>query len=127
MKILSIVLRILMVLVLLMPVLGTVGVFPPATADMFTPAGWAYMSALMETGYMMPVLGLLSFVCAILFLIGRTALGAIVVAPFTFNVMLFHWFLDDAPVSSAAIPAYVLLVLNLYFLWENRKKYKALW
>ncbi|MEK7137715.1 MAG: hypothetical protein AAB853_05535 [Patescibacteria group bacterium] len=53
MKILSLVLRILIGLFLLMPVAGAFGLFPEPTAEMYSPEGWAYMSALMATGYMM--------------------------------------------------------------------------
>ena len=127
MKIARIVLRVLLMLVLLMPVAGFFGFFPPPTAEMFTPEGWAFMSALMQTGYMTALMALTSFICVVLLAIGRTALAAIILAPFTVNVIAFHWFLDAAPIGSASIPAYVLLILNAFFLWENRNTYRGLW
>ncbi len=127
MKILSLVLRILLGLLLLMPVAGAVGLFPPPTEEMYTPAGWAFISALMNTGYMMPLITLDCLACAVLVFIGRTALAAVLLAPFTVNVIAFHWFLDTVPVSASSSLAYVLLVLNLFFLWENRSKYRSLW
>ncbi|MEK7137716.1 MAG: hypothetical protein AAB853_05540 [Patescibacteria group bacterium] len=42
-------------------------------------------------------------------------------------MITFHWFLDAAPISAAAIPAYILLAINAFFLWENRGKYRSLW
>ncbi len=126
MKALSIVMRVLFGLVLLLPVLGALGVFPAPTADLYTPQGWAFMKALMDTGYMMPLLGLTCFIGLVLVIMGRTALAAIIVAPMTVNVVLFHAFLDGTPVG-ALIPAGILLLCNAYFLWENRKKYKNLW
>lgn len=127
MKILNGIARVLLVLLLIMPVLGTLGVFPAPTADLYTQQGWAFMSALMATGYMMPLLGITCAVCLVLFAIGRTALGAVILAPFTVNVILFHIFLDAMPVSAASSMGWLLLVLNAYFLWINRKKYKTLW
>ena len=126
MKILTIILRVLLGLVLLLPILGAVGVFPAPTADLYTPQGWAFINALMDTGYIMPLIGLLCFVCLILVIIGRTALAAVLLAPFTVNVVLFHFFLDGTPIG-ALVPAAVLLLLNAFFLWSERSKYRMLW
>lgn len=128
MKTLSLILRILLGLLLLLPVAGTAGMMPPPTADMYsTPGAWNYMSALMEVGFMMPMIGILCFVCAMLFFMNRTALGAALLAPFTVNVIAFHLFLDAALISAEAIPAYILVILNAYFLWINREKYAPMW
>ena len=127
MKILNVLLRILLVLVLLLPILGALGVFPPPTADLYTPPAWAFMQALMATGYMLPLITILSAVCLVLVAIGRTALAAVLLAPFMVNVVLFHVVLDTGLFSPAAIPADVLLILNAYFLWEGCEKYKVLW
>ena len=127
MKTTNLVLRILLGLFLLMPVAGALKLFPEPTAEMYSPEGWAFMSALMNTGYMMPLIALLSLVCGVLFLMNRTALAAALLAPFTVNVIGFHLFLDAATISAPAIPAYILLVLNAYFLWINKEKYNPLW
>ncbi len=127
MKILTLILRFVFALLLLMPVAGALGLLPPPTADMYTPEGWAFMSVLMATGYMMPLLAITCLACSILLIAGRTALAAVLLAPFTVNVIAFHWFLDAAPVSPSSIPAYILLAFNLFFLWRNWPKYKSLW
>ncbi len=127
MKILRVILRILLILVLIMPVLGVLGVFPAPTADMYPPNGWAFMSALMAVGYMMPLVGATCAVCAVLLAINRTALAAIILAPFTVNVVLFHIFAEYGLFHPSAILADLLLILNAFFLWTERKKYKALW
>ena len=75
----------------------------------------------------MPLITLTCLVCIVLLAIGRTALAAVVLAPFSVNVIAFHWFLDAAPISAASSPGYALLILNLFFLWENRSKYRSLW
>lgn len=127
MKILTVVLRYLLTLLLLMPVLGALGVFPAPTADLYTPQGWAFMSAMMATGYMMLLLAVLCAVCIVLLVLNRTAVAALLLAPMTVNVMMFHWFLDAAPVSASSSMGYLLLILNAYFLWRNLPKYKKLW
>jgi hypothetical protein len=127
MNILRVVLRVLICLLLLIPVLGTLGVFPAPTADLYTPSGWAFMSALMNASYLMPTLAILCAVCIVLFAIGRTALAAILLAPLTVNVIGFHAFVDTGLFTPSATLGLLLLVLNAFFLWDNRRKYKVLW
>jgi len=118
--------RVLFGLVLILPLLGALHIGPAPTADLYTPAGWNFMSALMQTGYMIYVLGLISFICLVLVIMNRTALAAVLIAPITVNIVLFHAFLDPTP-ALALIPAAILLVTNVYFLWLNWGRYKALW
>lgn len=128
MKTLYHILRFLFGVLLLMPMAGAFGLLPPPTEDMYTSSeAWIYMEALMNTGFIMPAIGVIALACAILLFINRTALAAVLLAPFTVNVMLFHIFLDEAPISANAIPAYLLLALNAYFLWYNWSKYKPMW
>lgn len=127
MNILRVVLRVLICLLLLVPILGTLGVFPAPTADLYTPSGWAFMSALLNAPYLMPTLGILCAVCLVLFAMGRTALAAILLAPLTVNVIGFHATVDTGLFSPSASLGIILLVLNVFFLWDNRRKYKALW
>lgn len=127
MKITNHILRILLGLLLLMPVAGTLGLMPEPTADMYTTTqAWDFISALANSGYMMPLIGVTAFICSILFFANKTALGAVILAPFTVNVIAFHLFLDASPISAGAIPAYILVALNLYFLWSNKAKYTAM-
>lgn len=127
MKIVRIVLRVLLCLLLAIPLLGTLGVFPAPTADLYTPNGWAFMSALMGSGYMFPLLGIVSAVVVILTLMNKMALAAIVLAPMTVNVIAFHTFVDTGLFTPNASLGILLLVLNAFFLWDNRSKYKTLW
>jgi hypothetical protein len=127
MKILTIILKVLLGLLFIMPVLGTLGVFPAPTADLYTPQGWAFMSAMMATGYMMPLLGITFAICLILLVTGRTALMAIILAPVTVNIICFHVFLDATPVSASSSMGWMLLILNAFFLWQERAKYRQLW
>ncbi len=127
MKILTLIARILLGLLLVMPVLGSLGFLPAPTEELYTPEGWAFISALMATGYMMPLMGFFFAVCLVLVIMNRMALAAVLLAPITVNVMFFHWFLDATPIGPSSVMGYLLLILNAYFLWINREKYRKLW
>lgn len=126
MKALRITLRVLLSLLCLIPILGTLGVFPAPTADLYTPSGWAFMSALMASGYIMPALGITFFAVFVLTVSNRMALAAILLAPITVNVISFHAFVDTGLFSPSSIMGVLLLIINAFFLWDNRAKYKAL-
>ena len=127
MKILHSIFRVLLGLLLATPVAGLFGVLPEPTEDMYAPEAWAFISALMTSGYMMPLLAITCAICLVLIVMNRMALAAILLAPFTVNVIAFHWFLDPAPISAASVPAYILLVLNVFFLVYHKKSYEPLW
>lgn len=127
MKALRIFLRVLICLLLVTPILGVTGVFPAPTAELYTPEGWAFMSALLSSGYIMPLIGILCAVCIILFAMGRTALAAILITPLSVNVICFHAFVDTGLISPSASLGIPLFLINAFFLFDNRKKYKGLW
>jgi len=127
MKTTNLVLRIILTLILLIPVGGTLGLFPAPTAEMYgTAESWNFMSAMMQTGYMMPLIGLSFAICAILLFTGHQALSALMLVPLTVNIMAFHWFTNASPISAESALGYILLALNLYLLWYNRQKYQVL-
>jgi len=127
MKITNLILRIVLALILLMPIGGALGFFPEPTAEMYsTTESWEFIFALMQTGYMMPLISVCFALSAILLFTGHQALSALILLPLTVNVVAFHWFLDATPISAASSLAYVLLVLNLYLLWYNRQRYEGL-
>lgn len=69
----------------------------------------------------------LVFIAAIVLIVtNRTAAAALLIAPVTVNVVCFHSFLDGGLFTAGASMALVLLVLNLYFLWQHRKCYRQL-
>lgn len=127
MKIVNIILKTLLVLLLSTPILGATGVFPPPTADLYSPEGWTFMEALLNTGY---ILYLIAFTCAVvivLILMKKTALAMIILTPLTVNIILFHAFIEGGIFSASAVLADMLVLLNAYFLWSNRETYKQLW
>ncbi|MFA6024192.1 MAG: hypothetical protein WC777_03185 [Candidatus Gracilibacteria bacterium] len=126
-KILTILGRVLLVLIMLMPILGTLGVFPEPTADMYsTEKAFNFIQALTEAQYI-PLLIALIFAVAIgLTIANRMALVALLILPITVNIVAFHWVLDGGPFTGGAVMGNVLLLLNLTFLWQNRKSYAVL-
>lgn len=126
-KILNITLKALLSLILLMPILGVTGIFPAPTPEMYnTPEAYDFIAMLMAGKYIM-VIEAIVFALAILCLwTKRVALAALLILPITVNIIGFHLFLDGGLFTPGAVMANVLLVLNLYFLWQERKEYLPL-
>ena len=94
---------------------------------MFTPEGWAFISAINANGYMFPAVGIVSGVCGLAFLVNRyVALAAILLMSITVNFALFHIFLGFRVLSLREAISYVPLALNVYMLYSARAKYAAL-
>lgn len=128
MKILNIVLKVVLCLIMVSPILGVTGIFPPPTADMYnTPEAFAFIEMLMEVGYINWLITIVFLAAIVLIVMGRTALAALLILPVTVNIISFHAFLDGGLFTAGAILADTVFLLNLYFLWQNRAQYKALW
>lgn len=127
MNILNGTLRVLLCLLLAMPILGVLGVFPPPTADMYnTPEAFAFIEMLMEGKYVNYIMGIVFVLTAILTITNRMAAAALLLLPVTVNIIAFHAFLDGGLLTAGAIMANALALINLYFLWTSRARYKTL-
>lgn len=127
MKILNWILQLVLIVIIGMPILGSFGIFPPPTPDLYnTPEAFAFIDALMKTGYLTHIMSAVFAICIVLILTKRMALAALLLLPITVNIVAFHLFLDGGLHMMGAIMADVLLVLNVYFLWRNRSQYRAL-
>lgn len=128
MKALHIILRIILCLLLVSPILGALGIFPPPTADMYNTAeAFAFISMLMETAsHISYLIAIVFAICIVLVITNRMAFAAILLAPITLNIITFHAFLDGGIFTAGAIMADALLLLNIYFLWRHRAQYKEL-
>jgi hypothetical protein len=123
-KVLNIILKALLTLILLMPILGATGVFPAPTPDMYNTKEAYDFIAIIMAGKYIPILNALVFGLSIVALwTNRVALAAALMFPVTLNIVCFHLFLDGGLFTSGAIAGNVLLLLNLYFLWDERKEY----
>lgn len=110
-----------------MPILGTLGVFPKPTADMYgTPEAYQFISLLYQSGYVLWMLTVTFLLAAILLITKRTAAAALILLPVTLNIVGFHAFLDTGLLSSGAVMGNVLFLINIYLLWINRSVYKSI-
>ena len=128
MKIFNIVLRVILALLLVSPILGTLGVFPAPTPDLYnTPQAFDFIMVLYSTKYIMYIQAIVFAVSIGLILTNRMALASLLILPVTVNIICFHAFLDGGLFTAGASMADALFLLNIYFLWQNRHVYKTLY
>ncbi len=128
MKILNVILKVLLCLIILMPILGVLGVFPPPTPDLYkTEEAFNFIEILMSSKYIPYLNALIYAICIALIITKRMALAALLMLPINVNVVAFHLFLDGGLFTGGAILGNVLMLINLYFLWQNRAQYQGLW
>lgn len=126
-KIINIVLRILLSLLLVMPILGVLGVFPAPTRDLYqTQEAYDFIITLSNSGYIMWMMATVFAICLILTFKNKMAAVALLLLPITLNIIGFHTFLDGGLLAYGSIMAIAFFLINLYFLWENRNRYKVL-
>ncbi|MBP6908385.1 MAG: hypothetical protein KBB75_01005 [Candidatus Pacebacteria bacterium] len=126
-KVIHIILKVVLAVILIMPVLGTMGIFPPPTPDMYnTTEAYDFIMALTNAKYVMWIMSLVFALSFVLMLAKKMALVALLILPITINIVAFHMFLDGGLFTAGALIGNVLLLLNIYFLWQNRDRYKAL-
>ena len=78
------------------------------------------MTAMVEIGWLMPLIAVVEVVGGVLFIIPKyRPLGAIIIFPVMIGIILTNVF--NAP---SALPlAIVLLVINLFVIYDNKEKY----
>lgn len=126
-KIIDIVLKVLLSLLIVTPILGVTGIFPAPTADMYTtPEAFAFISAIMGSGYITETMALVFIIAIGALWTKRVALAALLILPLTVNIVGFHLFLDGGLFTAGSIMADILLLLNGYFLYQQRAVYHVL-
>lgn len=92
--------------------------------DMVMPAkALQFSTALMDSGYMMPLIGATLLVSGVLLVVNRfVPLALILLAPFFVNSVLFHFFLERSGLPMAL----VFTALELYLAWAYRAAYRPL-
>ncbi len=93
--------------------------YMPAPKDM-PESMMKLMTAFKQISWLMPLVGIIEIIGGILFIIPKyRALGAIIILPVMIGILLTNIF--NAP---SGLPiALVLLAINLWVIFENRKKY----
>lgn len=80
-------------------------------------------AAFMEVGWLMPLVGFIEVLGGLLFITNKyRALGAIIIFPITVGILLTHFI----NVPSGLPVAIVLMMINLWAIFENREKYLPL-
>ena len=123
MKILNLILR--LVLGLLLTVFG-INKF----ADFMPPFNWrgdvaaeTFFTALIDTGYMMPLIGGLETVVGLLLLTNKwTPFALVALVPISVNIILFHGVLNPANIG----PALLVAIINTYLIIKNWDSYRAM-
>ena len=81
------------------------------------------MTSFAEIGWLLPLTGLIEVVGGLLFIIPKfRALGAIIILPVMVGILL----INIINIPSGLPVAAVLFAINIWVLFENRNKYKAL-
>ncbi|MCF7831759.1 MAG: hypothetical protein K9M36_02655, partial [Candidatus Pacebacteria bacterium] len=120
-KIINIILKIILSLIIIMPILGTLGIFPPATPDMYnTTKAYDFIIMITNAGYIMWIMTVVYIICLGLIIKNKMALVALLLLPITINIVGFHAFLDGGLLTPGAIMGNVFFLINIYFLWQNR-------
>lgn len=126
-KIIHIIFKILLILLIITPIFGTLGIFPAPTRDMYqSDQAYNFIMILMNSGYVMWMMAVVFLISIILIFKDKMAAVALLILPITLNIVGFHAFLDGGLLTSGAIMGNMLLVINLYFLYQNRALYKTL-
>lgn len=126
-KALDIVLKVVLSLILVTPILGLTGVFPPPTQDLYnTPEAFAFIQMMAEGRYISIIMAVVHIVALVCLWTRRTGLAALLILPITVNVVAFHAFLDGGLLTGGAVLANIMLLINAYFLWQHRREYAPL-
>ncbi|MBL4938761.1 MAG: DoxX family membrane protein [Lutibacter sp.] len=116
---LTMVLRLLLGLILLVFGANKFFHFMPMDAP---PAG-SFMDALIQTGYMFPLIAITEIGVGLLLLLNKWKGFALVwLAPVSVNIILFHFKYDISSIGPGALIA----ILNIVLIYANWKKFKTL-
>ncbi len=127
MKIFNVIAKILLSLILIMPIIGALGIFPAPTRDLYnSDIAFEFIQILMATGYINYIMSAVFALSVILLWTRREPLAAVLITPITVNIVAFHLFLDGGLLTGGAVMGNILLVLNIYFLYQNRAKLREL-
>jgi len=120
MKIAVIVVRVLLAAMYLFASVSFFFNMMPKEVPSMSAAQTTFMSGVMASVYLMPLIKATELIGGILLLINRTApLAALIIFPVTLNIFLYHAFLGpkDLPLVGA------MLLFNLFLFYAYRTKY----
>jgi uncharacterized membrane protein YphA (DoxX/SURF4 family) len=83
----------------------------------------AFATALMKTGYMIPLVSATQLLVGVLLLLNRfVPLALVLIAPIIVGIISFHVFLAPAAIG----PGLIALVLELYLAWAYRNAFRPM-
>lgn len=92
---------------------------PPPEAN----AAGTFLTGLMASGYIMPLMSAIEVVAAVMLLSGRyVPLALTLLAPILVNIVAFHIFLDLKGIGLGAL----LLVFDVFLAWAYRNAFKPM-
>tara|TARA_Y100000310_G_C20618956_1_gene782213 strand:+ start:545 stop:928 length:384 start_codon:yes stop_codon:yes gene_type:complete len=82
-----------------------------------------FLSSLGSVGYIFTLMGMVFLITGILYIVNvATGLSSVLLIPFSFNMILFHFFLD----STGFFVAFVVFLLNLWMFAADWRKFRVL-
>lgn len=122
-KVMHVAAKVVFSLILLMPIFGATGIFPPATRHLYnSDEAFAFIEALTTASYIMYMMAVVHILAIVALWTKREVVGAMLALPISLNVVGFHLFLDGGLLTSGASLGNVMLLINLYLLWLHRGK-----
>ena len=119
----KIVFSISLVFGIILVVLGTMAFMNLPLPGFYLPKALAFLQALGDTGYMNYIMWIIQILVGLMFITRRyVALGAVILMPISFNIVIFHLFLD----LKTIIPGLIIFALNVFILYTEHDKYKSL-
>lgn len=92
-------------------------------APQYNEAAMAFLGALFATGYLVPLMQIIFAAAGLMFIFNRrSAFGAVLLAPITANILLFHLFID----FTGFWMALVVVILHVYLLAVHWPRYKIM-
>ena len=89
----------------------------------YNEAGLTFLGALFATGYMFHLMSIIFVLSGVMFISNKwSAFGAVLLAPITFNILMFHIFLD----FTGFLPALIPIILNIYLGIVHWPRYKPM-
>ncbi len=102
---------------------GVIGYIVTLPTLSYNEAGLAFLGALFATGYVFHLISIIFVLSGVMFIFNKwSAFGAILLAPVTVNIVLFHVFLDFMGWWMALI----FVILHVYLLAVHWPRYKLM-
>ena len=101
---------------------GAMKLFPMKQPEIPGVAG-EFMKGLLASGYFLPLLGITELIVGLMLLFNLwSALAAVMLAPITLNIFLYHTILDPSALAIGVL----CILFNIYLLYYHRDKFEPL-